>query len=115
MDDFTDDTSMDKEVDKSKLISILQSNLKQTNNKSKLLTVLTYVMHQAEIYFNESGSGSMKKEIVLTVLGTLFENRELLEHSIEYVLKNNKIFKKKLKNKFKNYFARRQLKKRLRK
>jgi hypothetical protein len=111
--EFVDDTS--KEIDKAKLISTLSYNLKQVTNKTKQLNILTYVMHQCEIYFNSPKSGSIKKEVVMTILSSLFNNDSLLEHSIEYILKENKIFKKNVKTKISNFLARRQLKKKLKK
>ena len=117
MDLIDDDpvNSFDKELDKSKILNLLNSNLARVKDKSKLLNVLLYVMQQLEIYFNKTGQGQTRKEICIELLLPFFKDRELLEHSIDFILKTNKIFKKKLKNKVKNYFARRALKKKLRK
>lgn len=117
--DFLDnpDKSFDKELDKTKIINLLSSNitrvLKDKVKDKILLEILLYVCHQVEIYFNKSGQGSIKKSIVIELLKPYFPNEELLESSLEFILKTNKIFKKKLVNKFKNYIARRNLKKKL--
>jgi len=119
--DFVDNPgkNFDNELDKSKIVNLLSSNITRVlKDKSKdkyLLEILLYVCHQVEIYFNKRGQGQTKKQIVVELLAPYFKNDELLDHSIEFILKTNKIFKNKLSNKFKNYLARKSLKKRLNK
>ena len=79
------------------------SKFKQLNNNKKLNNDLIHsIMTIVEIYFNKSGSGSIKKRICMNVLSIL--EPEYVNETIEFIIKHKLLIKKNLINYIKSYF-----------
>ena len=89
------------------------NKFKQLNNDKKINNNLIHsIMTIVEIYFNKSGSGSIKKRISKNVLN--FLEPEYVGETIEFIIKHKLLIKKNLISYIKNFLLKRKLKKQLR-
>lgn len=115
MDLIGSSNSTSNEIEASKLVRYVTSQINQMpQEKTKSLKIIETVMLLIEIYFSHlPKSGVLKKTLVLEILTPIFTGFDLYD-AIEYILHDNKLFKKSMKNKFNNYFSKKKLKKKLR-
>ena len=101
--DINNDSKLSDENAPQVLINYYGSKLKTLNNGKKYNHDLVYsIMHIAEIFFNKSQQGLIKKNVCMNALS--FSDSEYVDNTIGYIIKNKLLPKKNLINKIKHYF-----------
>ena len=113
LNDINNDSNLANDSAEQVITQYFKGKFKQLNNNKKINNDLIHsIMTIVEIYYNKSGSGSIKKIICMNALS--FLEPEYVNETIEFIIKHKLLIKKNLINRIKNFLIKRKLKKQLR-
>ena len=104
-----------KEVEKFQVIQHLKNELriiKDDNIKIDNVDLLIYIMNFVEMYYNERGSGSIKEEVVRSVMDKC--NDQFLSQMIPFIVSKKLLKTKTIFRMIRNFIKKKNLQKRLR-
>ena len=102
LNDISNESNLAKDNAEEIITQYFNNKFKQLNNNKKINNdLIDSIMTIVEIYFNKSGSGSVKKRICMNVLN--FLEPEYFNETIEFIIKHKLLIKKNLFNYIKNF------------